>query len=38
MRIGPLIPIERGYFYKINSGIDIRLVRFTLEDNGLVEF
>ena len=34
---GPPQAIDKGYYYKINSANDLRLVRFTLEDNGMIE-
>ena len=27
--------IDRGFYFKFNANIDIKLVRYTLEDNGL---
>ena len=33
---GPPPASDKGYYFRINSVVDLRLVRFTLEDNGLV--
>lgn len=34
---GPHLPQDKGYFFKFNTNSDIKLVRFTLEHNGMVE-
>lgn len=34
---GPPLPNDIGQYYKINNAVDLRLVRFTLEDNGVIE-
>ena len=33
----PKSPINKGFFYTFNSNIEIKLVKYTFEDNGLVE-
>ena len=38
MKEEPNIPIDKGFYFKFNTTADIKLVRFTLEDNGLCEF
>ena len=35
---GPKPPLNKGFFYKFNSSNEIKLIKFTLEDNGLCEF
>ena len=30
-------PLNKGFFYKFNSNIEIKLVKYTLEDNGLCD-
>lgn len=36
--MAPKTPLNKGFFYKFNSNIDIKLVRYTMEDNGLYDF
>ena len=31
-------PRNKGFMYKFNSNIDIKLIRYTLEDNGFVDY
>lgn len=38
MRHGPRTPINKGFLYRFNSSLEIKLVKYTLEDNGFVEF
>ena len=38
MRTLPNKPIDKGFYYKFNNGADIKLVRYTLEHNGLCEY
>ena len=38
MKEEPKQPIEKGFYYKFNTNADIKLIRFTLEDNGLCEY
>ena len=33
----PKTPLNKGFFYKFNSNHEIKLIKFTFEDNGLVE-
>ena len=29
-------PLDKGYYYKFNSNLEIKLVKLTLEDNGFI--
>jgi hypothetical protein len=37
MKQGPIRPADKGFYFKLNTIGDLKLLRFTLEDNGLVE-
>ena len=32
---GPKSPLNKGFFYKFNSNLEIKLIKYMLEDNGL---
>ena len=34
----PKPPLNKGFFYKFNSNLEIKLIKYTLEDNGLCEY
>ena len=34
----PKVPLNKGFFYKFNSNIEIKLIKYMLEDNGLCEY
>ena len=34
----PQQPLSKGFFYKFNSSMEIKLVKYTLEDNGFCEY
>ena len=34
---GPKPPLNKGFFYKFNSNLEIKLIKYMLEDNGLCE-
>ena len=36
--VAPKPPLNKGFFYKFNSNIEIKLVKYTLEDNGFCEY
>jgi len=33
----PYKPADRGYYFKFHNGADIKLIRYTMEDNGFRE-
>lgn len=37
MQIGPSKTVDKGFYFKMNTSIDIKLVRYTFEENGLVD-
>ena len=37
MSLRPYKPPDRGYYFKFHNNTDIRLIRYTLEDNGFRE-
>ena len=37
MTIRPYKPADKGLYFKFYNGVDIRLMRYTLEDNGFRE-
>ena len=37
MSIRPYKPPDRGYYFKNYNGVDVRLIRYTFEDNGFRE-
>jgi hypothetical protein len=37
MAIRPYKPADRGYYFKLYNNIDVKLIRYTLEDNGFRE-
>ena len=38
IKVAPQAPIDKGFYYRFNTNVDIKLVRYTLEDNGLCEY
>ncbi len=34
----PKPPLNKGFFFKFNSNLEIKLIKYTFEDNGLCEF
>ena len=38
LSVPPKPPLNKGFFYKFNSNLEIKLIKFTLEDNGLCEY
>jgi len=37
MSMRPYQPPDRGYYYKGYNGVNVQLIRYTLEDNGFRE-
>ena len=34
----PKPPLNKGFFYKFNCNLEIKLIKYMLEDNGLCEY
>lgn len=37
IKLRPFLPPDRGYYFKFYNNTDIKIVRYTLEDNGFRE-
>ena len=37
IKIRPYLPPDRGYYFKFYNNTDIKIIRYTLEDNGFRE-
>ena len=38
LAVVPKPPLNKGFFYKFNGSTEIKLIKYTLEDNGFCEF